>query len=44
MVGDISSGSPEAVVDPGFVERGVVRPWDPSRGWVLDQGDVPTKQ
>ena len=29
------------VVDPGFVERGVVRPWDPSKGRVLDQGDVP---
>ena len=31
-----------AVADPGYVERGgVVRSWDPSKGRVLDQGDVP---
>ena len=30
-----------SVADPGFVERGVVRPWDPSKGRVLDQVDVP---
>ena len=29
------------VADPGFVERGVVQPWDPSKGRVLDQGGVP---